>query len=169
LASLDINWLFRRHGADLLRFLRRRVDCPEAAADIAQESFARLLRAAPSGELADPRAYLFTAAANLALDHRRHQRVSRVADDSDAALAALPDSAPSPETIAADRERLARAMAAMAELPERTRIAFEMHRLGGMTQTEIARELGVSVTVVWRMIHAAYAHLRDRLREADEA
>ncbi|MGQ9368210.1 RNA polymerase sigma factor [Azospirillum sp. ST 5-10] len=170
MATLDVNGLFRRYRDDLMRYLCRRVPCREDAADLVQECFMRLMRGAPAAvEVKDAGAYLFTTAARLAIDHHRHGRVARPAADGDAVLAGLPAPAPSPETAAADREELARAMAAIAALPERTRRAFEMHRLGGRTQTEIARELGVSVTVVWRMIHDGYAALRQALNEAPEA
>jgi RNA polymerase sigma-70 factor (ECF subfamily) len=169
LAPIDLALLFRRYQDDLLRFLMRRVSCPETAADIAQESFLRLMRPAASGQVRDVRAFLFTTAANLARDHHRHARIARTIDDGDDFLASTPDPAPAADVQAIDRERLARARDAMAALPERTRIAFEMHRLGGYTQTEIAREMGVSVTLVWRMVHQAYAQLRTALRDDDDA
>ena len=167
MASLDVNSLFRRYRDELMRFLCRRVPSREDAADLMQESFLRVMRAAPAGEVRDAGAYLFATAARLALDHHRHRRVARPEED-DAVLGSLPDPTPTPDMVAADRQELARAAAAIAKLPERTRIAFEMHRLGGRTQTEIARELGVSVTVVWRMIHEAYAALRAALQEPPE-
>ena len=43
----------------------------------------------------------------------------------------------------------------MAELPERTRVALEMHRFGGFKLREIAAHLGISVTVTHELIAAA--------------
>jgi len=162
-STADLRSLFYVHRADLLRFLTCRVGCADTAADLAQESFLRLLRLGPSLQMNDARAYLFTAAANLARDHLRHERLARPADNGEDVLAAMPDPAPSAEREAIARAELARARVLLAELPERTRIAFEMHRLGGYSQTEIAAHLGVSVTLVWRMIHKAYGHLRTAL------
>lgn len=167
-ATLDINGLFRRHRADLMRFLRRRVGCREDAADLVQECFVRLMGGASAAtEVKDGAAYLFATAARLAIDHHRHASVARPAEDSDTVLGTMPAPAASPESTAAGRQDLARAMAALATLPDRTRLAFEMHRLEGRTQTEIAREMGVSVTVVWRMIHDGYAVLRAALSEPE--
>ncbi len=53
---------------------------------------------------------------------------------------------------------------AFAELPERVRIAVEMHRFGGARLREIAAELGVSVTVAHELVVTGVAHCRSRLR-----
>jgi RNA polymerase sigma-70 factor (ECF subfamily) len=164
-STADLHSLFNLHRTALLRFLTRRIGCPDTAADLAQESFLRLLRLGPALQMNDARAYLFTAAANLARDYLRHARISRTADNAEDVLAALPDPAPSAERQAIARGQLALAQALLAELPDRTRTAFEMHRLGGYSQNEIAAHLGVSVTLVWRMIHHAYRHLRAALPE----
>ena len=55
---------------------------------------------------------------------------------------------------------------ALAQLPERTRAAFELHRLGGKTQREVAADLGISTTLVNFMIRDAMACCRDALRAA---
>lgn len=169
MASIDFNGLFRRYAVELLGFTRRRVSSPEVAADLVQEAFVRVMRHPQPQELRDPRAYLFTTAANLALDHGRHARVARPADDSDAALRELVDPGPDPERAAAARQELALVQAALERLPERTRRVFEMSRFGGLSQPEIARALGVSTTLVWRMIHEAYAQLRDALRNGTDS
>ena len=49
---------------------------------------------------------------------------------------------------------------ALTELPQRTRYAFEMYRLHGVPQKDIAKELGVSPTLVNFMIRDALVHCR---------
>ena len=49
---------------------------------------------------------------------------------------------------------------ALTELPSRTRYAFEMYRLHGVPQKDIAKELGVSPTLVNFMIRDALVHCR---------
>lgn len=44
--------------------------------------------------------------------------------------------------------------------PKRTRYAFEMYRLHGVPQKDIAKELGVSPTLVNFMIRDALVHCR---------
>jgi DNA-directed RNA polymerase specialized sigma24 family protein len=58
--------------------------------------------------------------------------------------------------------------AALAELPERTRYAFEMHRIQGVSQKEIAIALGVSPTLVNFMIRDALVHCRKKLQGSEE-
>ncbi|MNT67621.1 extracytoplasmic-function sigma-70 factor [compost metagenome] len=52
---------------------------------------------------------------------------------------------------------------ALAELPERTRRAFEMHRIHGMKQKDIAQALGVSTALVNGMIRDAMLRCREVL------
>jgi RNA polymerase sigma-70 factor (ECF subfamily) len=52
---------------------------------------------------------------------------------------------------------------ALATLPERTRRAFELYRLGGLTQREVADELGISTALVNFMIRDALTCCRDAL------
>ncbi len=62
-----------------------------------------------------------------------------------------------------DRQALCALAGALSELPERTQRAFEMCRLQGMTQKEIASELGVSPTLVNFMVRDACIHCRAKL------
>jgi RNA polymerase sigma-70 factor (ECF subfamily) len=78
----------------------------------------------------------------------------------------IADNTPSPETVVYDRQRLAIVEEALLELPERTRTAFEMHRLGEKTIGEVAVELGLSTSRTWMLIRRAYQHLRVRLNDA---
>jgi RNA polymerase sigma-70 factor (ECF subfamily) len=166
----DPHTLFRRHSKELVRFLRRRGLSAETAADLAQDTFVRLLTAQPqgSGSPSNPKAYLFQISRNLSLDFLRRQRLVPMVDIADDALAAIADPMPSPETQVYDRQRLALSAAALAELPERTRRAFEMHRLGDMTLAETGRRLGLSTTQTWALIRDAYLHIHARLHDTCE-
>ena len=77
--------------------------------------------------------------------------------------ASLADEAPSPEDEAIARQELQRVIAAMAELPERTRIALEMHRFGGCTLKEIAERLGVSVSMAQVLVVQGIKHCQRAL------
>lgn len=50
-----------------------------------------------------------------------------------------------------------------ASVPERTRQAFEMHRLGERTIAEIGEELGISTSRAWALIRDAYKHILSRV------
>lgn len=163
--SWDIQNLFRRHARDIVRSLRRRGINEETAADLTQDTFLRVL-AAPPGESAtthNPAAYLFRVARNLSIDHERRERRLLRVDMPAEDFAAIADPAPSPETSVYDRQRLELTQAALAELPERTRAAFEMHRLGDMTIASVAAVLGLSTSRTWTLIRDAYEHIDSRL------
>ncbi len=67
-----------------------------------------------------------------------------------------------PETLVSDQQVLERVSEVLADLPERTRYAFEMCRIHGMKQNEIARILGVSPALAHAMISEALLHCRQK-------
>ena len=66
---------------------------------------------------------------------------------------------PSHERVLIAREQLKEAEACLAGLGERTDEIFRKFRLGGMTQVEIARELGISLSAVEKHLQKAYRAL----------
>lgn len=161
--AFDVQDLFRRHSQELKRFLRRRGHNAETAADIAQDTFLRVL-ASPPAEICssyNPKAYLYQVSRNLSVNHQRRESLIQTTDLDEAVKVA--DSAPSAETVVYSRQCLAQTRKALAELPERTRMAFEMHRLGEWTIQEVAEELNLSTGRTWGLIREAYRHLLTRV------
>lgn len=151
--------LYVDHHGWLHGWLRYRIGCTDTAADLAQDTFLRVVRRA--GEAAgvrEPRAYLSTIARGLLANHWRRQALEQAYL---AALAALPEPrAPSPEDRELALEALHRIDAMLARLPERPRRAFLMAQLDGLTYRAIAGELGVSERMVKKyMARAMYACL----------
>jgi RNA polymerase sigma-70 factor (ECF subfamily) len=165
----DLHILFVRHSKEIANALRRRGASAENAADLTQEAFLKLLVAGPPAQSSrdNPRAFLFRASRNLHIDQIRRERLAPRVALTEAELQSIPDDLPSPETLVFDRQRLAISAAALRELPDRTRHAFEMHHLGAKSIEAVAKELGLSTTRTWVLIRDAYRHVRDRLREAD--
>lgn len=169
----DLSKLFRRYNADLTMALRRRGLSSDAAADIAQETFLRVLTVGsrmgadrePDGD--NPRGYLLRVARNLSIDLGRREGRSPFIGAAIDLYEAAPDQAPSQEARLSDRQKLAAVAAALDELPERTRRAFEMHRLGERTIAEIAEALGLSVSRTAALIKDAYHHIRSRVAETE--
>ena len=75
----------------------------------------------------------------------------------------LPSDAPSAEQVLFYRDELRVISDALAELPERTRIAFRMYRLEGQTLQAIADHLGVSVVRTHQLVKEAILHAARRL------
>lgn len=161
----DLAGLYVAEQSRLGRLIHRIVRNRTTAEDLVHDAFVKLLRVNDANEIADPRAYVVRIARNLAIDHRRHERVLALEEDGETALFSFADPAPSPETILADREALAMTLAVIAAMPARTRAAFEMHRLDGRTLAEIGHALDISTSLAGKLVQDAYGLVRARLRE----
>ncbi|MEM9684569.1 MAG: sigma-70 family RNA polymerase sigma factor [Pseudomonadota bacterium] len=158
--------LFVTHRAALVEYANSIIGSRAQAEDLVQEAWLRFDEASRGRLLDDAKGYLYRIVRNLAVDqHRRHARERRLisARGLEPAIEARADDSPSPETIALYRDEIRLVMDAMAELPERTRIAFEMHRFGGATLKEIAGFLGISVSLAQILVTDAAEHCKERL------
>ncbi|MBW7901418.1 MAG: RNA polymerase sigma factor [Rhodocyclaceae bacterium] len=154
-----ITHLYLRHIAALRGFLAARVGCREIAGELAHESFVRMMTC-KNEAIADPRAFLFRVAGNLAVDHWRANPVGpdRFLDiDEHEHLAS---EAPGPERYAAARQQLDRLRRAVDGLPSRCREVFARHKFDGATQAEIATEFGISQNAVEKHLIRALVRLR---------
>lgn len=151
--------LYSDHHGWLVEWLRRRFGCPHDAADIAQDTFVRLLgksRQEIDG-VRELRSWLSTIARGIAIDKARRQAIERAYLD---ALATLPEPvSDSPEAHLLVIETLARIDALLHGLGAKVRLAFLMSRLEGLTYPEIADRLGVSLSSVEKYMAAALRHL----------
>ncbi len=139
--------------AELVRFAARR-GAGHRAEDVVQDTWLRLRERADPAEWREPRAVLFTTAANLATDeHRRDLRHARLGDA--VAAEAAGTAAPGPERVLEGRARVERLAAVLDAVAPACRDAFLMNRLEGLTHRQIARRLGVSTKTVQRHIERA--------------
>lgn len=159
--SWDLHKLFKCHAGEIIRALRRRGVNPEMAADITQDAFVRVLALGPEDGAAvhNPRAYLHQVSRHLSINQQRRERLVSMVELDAAVSEQIADPAPTAERIVYDRQLLRLTATALAELPERTRIAFELHRLGDQTLAEVSQRIGLSTTRTWGLIREAYRHL----------
>ncbi|MGH8653890.1 MAG: RNA polymerase sigma factor [Gammaproteobacteria bacterium] len=156
--------LFRRHTDEVRLFAQRRVGAQDAD-DVLQETYLRLLRQGNPETIRDPRAFLFTTAANSCRDDLRKQHTREQWLDPEHDLGSLPSPTPGPDRIAEGHARLTRLQQALVELPALCRDAFLLNRYDGLTQVEIAARLGRSKKTVKRYILRAASHCARALEE----
>ncbi|MCK0745718.1 RNA polymerase factor sigma-70 [Chromohalobacter nigrandesensis] len=158
----ELKDIFANHRPRLCS-LAARILGPDQADDVVQDAYLKISQAHSAFAIKQPLAYACRVVRNLAIDRQRRCQFESTlfrAEEQGAAVAAPTGS---PEAIEIDREELVRVAQALDELPERTRRAFELYRMGGHTQRDVAEQLGVSTTLVNFMIRDALSHCRDSL------
>ncbi|MFL9926842.1 sigma-70 family RNA polymerase sigma factor [Herbaspirillum lusitanum] len=152
---LEVGMLYTDHHDWLQQWLKRKLGDAAQAADLAQDTFLRLLTREELIAAREPRAFLTTVAQRLVFNHHRRQTLERAYLD---ALACLPPAqSPSPEQRALLLETLFEIDAMLDGLPLVVRRAFLLSQLDGMTQAEIATELDISLATVKRYLVKAAA------------
>lgn len=142
----SLEQVYSNHHGWLYGWLWRKLGSREDAADLAQDTFLRLLSSKSGDALHEPRAYLRTVAHGLMVNHWRRLEIERAYLG---ALAARPElEAPSPEERALVLESLMHIDAMLDKLPPKVRQAFLMSQLDGLTYLQIAQVLGVSDRMV---------------------
>jgi RNA polymerase sigma factor (sigma-70 family) len=156
---------FMAHRPNLVSYASGIVGSRAQAEDVVQEAWLRFDDASRLRLLEEPLGYLYRIVRNLALDGRRRLAREDRGRDSYAAVAAEADGQTglTPEREALHKDALRIVMAAIAELPERTQVALEMHRFGGCKLREIADHLGISVTLAHSLVAEGIEHCRRRL------
>nr|WP_315399021.1 RNA polymerase factor sigma-70 [uncultured Duganella sp.] len=148
----DIRQQFIRSRSQLHDAAARILGCRQRAEDVVQDAYVKLADGMEELHIKNQLAYLYQLVRNLAIDrHRRGVFESQVfSPEEDGLHVGAPLS--SPEAHAIHAQHLMLVSRALATLPERTRKAFELHRLAGQTQREVAAQLGISTTLVNFMI-----------------
>ena len=137
---------------EVLAYCRRHAPAGHDAADLAQETFLRFVRADGYRERGRPIAYLMRIARSVCVDASRKRHLETVSLDF--------------EVAAEERsEREVELDVALARLPDDLREAVELRYGSGLEVNEVARVLGVSRFVVRRRINAALRLLEDELGE----
>lgn len=136
------------HEADLRARLRRMAVPEQEVGDIVQEAYLRIAQLDSVAHIRNGRAYFFTAARSALLQRVRRERIVRIDTMSEAEALVIADDEPDPERHASARQELAHIRALIEALPERCRTIFELRRIQGVPQREIAARLGVPEHIV---------------------
>jgi len=146
---------YAEHHGWLRTWLRRRLGCTHSAADLAQDTFVRvLLRPQVLQTLREPRAYLSTLAKGVVSEHWRRQALERAYLE---ALALMPEPlALSPEEWLELLQTLDEIDAMLDGLAPKAREAFVLSQLEGLTYAAIAERLQTSERTVKRYMQQGF-------------
>ncbi|KPN05868.1 RNA polymerase sigma factor [Xanthomonas arboricola] len=140
------------HEPALRRWLRKHapgnVDCD----DVIQETYAILAGLGEVGHIANPRAYLFTAAQSVLLQQVRRARIVSIESVAEIERLDITQDERSPERHAIAGQELRRIGEALAALPDKCRQVFLLRKVDGLSQREIAALLGISENTVEKHI-----------------
>ena len=176
--------LLARYEKPIWSFLRRFVHDAEAAEDLLQEVFLRVVRdAQESGPAWKGEAkfstWLYTIARNLCIDRARRTAVRGSSPsidgptDADVETATLHEriAAPGPSTdaVVAGREAARRIDRAVSDLPDDQREVFLMREVMELPFAEIASVVGVSEPTVKSRMRYALEKLRAALADLGDA
>jgi RNA polymerase sigma-70 factor (ECF subfamily) len=158
--------LFDKYRSSLFRYLTGLVTSPDDAAELVQESYARLLQHQDVAQIESVnRTYLFQIATNLARDHYRRHATRRSGTHVDIDDLDIEDQRAGPEDNLSLDNTVDSIKAAIKELPTMTRRILLLSRFRGKTYPQIALLLGVSTRTVERKMSEAMQLLATRLKE----
>jgi len=146
--------LYQQHHGWLHGWLRYKLGNAFDAADLAHDTFVRILAGRDIVAISQPRAYLTTVARGILINWYQRQALERAYLD---AIALLPEvQAPSCEEQLLILETLHQVDAMLDALPATARRAFLLSQLEGLTYDAIAVRLNVSLASVKRYMKQAF-------------
>ncbi len=150
------------HQDELLRFIFRKVNCPETAQDIFQDTYVRYSNYPKKNHIENHRAFIFRIAANLVADYDRKTRVrERFHSTEDIELDTLPQQENlQPEQLVSQQQRLQLLANAVAGLSPRCRDVFILIKFEELTYNQAAQRLGISVSMVEKHLNRAIKALQ---------
>ncbi len=151
----DVRALYHAHHGWLHTWLRKKLGNPFDAADLAHDTFLRLMATRKTRNLgSEPRALLTHVAKGLIVDHWRRQAVERAYLDT---LASQPEChAPSPETRLLILESLCLLDNMLRAMPGKTRDVFLLAQLDGLSYADIAHQMGMALITVKRHMRKGF-------------
>jgi RNA polymerase sigma-70 factor, ECF subfamily len=142
-------------------FIRPRITDPATAEDLTQEVLVKAERAAPSlNDSSKLESWMFRIARNVIADHFRESK-KLVIISSDGGSATGPDMALSTQEQESRKAHLLRCVHALVgSLPDQYRVALELVDFQGISQVELAKRFGLSVSAAKSRVQRARAKLR---------
>ena len=167
------------HEPAVRKWLQRSKVAESEIDDLVQQAYCRLAELESVEGIRSPEAYFFEVVRRLFLANVRRARVVSIETVAEVDALNVYADEPSPERVVAARRELDEVMRLIARLPVRCRRIFELRKIQGLSQREIATALGIAETTVEnevakglrlisRALRAAHGVPRGRLQRSHE-
>jgi RNA polymerase sigma factor (sigma-70 family) len=162
-AGLDIPGELTQLMPNLRAFLQRRA--PQAEIDDLVQDVLLRVQNRQGGDIDNMEAYVYQVAHSTLVDHARRNQVRHREQHVELTEDDHPADELSPERVLSGEEETRQLLAALRELPERTRDALLLVRYHGASYKLVAKKFGISVSAVEKHVMKAMAHLTQRMKE----
>jgi len=156
----DVDTFIRENHSNLVNFFRHRLARQQDAADLAQESWSRLLHYRQVQPPASLRSLLFTIARNVLKNYWRWSALHQIEQPTDFTKLDVVSRAPDVEQQWQARRWLEVLETVVAGMPDKRRTVFLLSRIEGMSNAEIAQRCGISVKMVEKHLATAIVQCR---------
>lgn len=157
--TVDPTTAWQHVAEDLRRFVQRRVKDAHTAEDLVQDVFLKFARHLQAGPPEGPlHAWIFRTAQNAIIDHYRGQR----AETEDSAALAAENAT---DTTFEDEPLFASFRTFLHSLPAEQREALLRTEYEGLTQKQLAAELGIPLSTVKSRVQRGKQRLGEALRD----
>jgi len=148
------------HENEVRGWVRRHVHSLDTADidDLVQEAYARLWLM-NFDRIGNGRSYLFTVVRNLLLEQARRARIIPMERMGEIESLHIISEEPDPERRIGARQEFERLQQVVAALPTQCRRAFELQKFDGLSQREIAGQMGIAQKTVEKHLAKALARV----------
>ncbi|MGO3694033.1 sigma-70 family RNA polymerase sigma factor [Marinobacter sp.] len=158
--------IYLKHRGALVDYATPITGCRSHAEDVVQDAFLRFLPETSKTPIQpNGLAYMYRTVRNLAIDLIRRSSMENRHQNSDDVPWLNLSSVAGPDVVSEHRHDLNTVSEMISKLPDKERIAIEMHRIGGFTLKEIAQHLNISVATAHRMIRSGLANISRALND----
>ena len=112
--------------------------------NLVQETMTRVWQTRVNAAVSSPRSLLFTTAHHLAIDQLRRQKIVPMQSVAEIADLRVYEAGPTPAEATSHNQELELLTQALQSLPEKCRQVLTLRKIYGLSQKEIAVQLGIS-------------------------
>lgn len=153
----QIELIFKKHYREFCLLSYRYTSSMDAAEDIVQDVFVKVLTKEEIQKIKNAKAYMRSAVKNKSLNHLRSTKKERPLEEQDLSFAIIEDYTP------LDTNLNKKIKLAMGQLPEQCKKVFELCAMEGEKYSVAAETMDISVNTVKTHIKKAYRILRSEL------